>query len=255
MKFFKYYILSVLFGIAFTACETDNYDAPDCTIDGKILDHQGQPFQVNQGAGIIRIRELTWAKDTTTYTSNRTLKVQQDGTYRHTKIFKGNYLLLPYAGAFYPYDDENQDNDDAGEYVEVKSRATQDFSVTPYLTLEWVKTPTVDAEGYLSCSVRFKRNQKPGYEMPDLRQASMSISRSVNAGAGDGDLFPSPMTITNDMEGAEIHFKTNIPLKYTGINYWVRVSMNCQTASGKPETNYPGMGAGNYTTIETIYVP
>jgi len=254
-KFFNYCILSVLFCFAFTACEIDNYEAPDSTIEGKILDHQGQPFQVNQGAGIIRIREISWAKDSTIFTSNRTLKVQQDGTYRNTKMFKGTYLLLPYSGGFFPYDDTHLDGDDAGELVEIKGSATKDFSVTPYLTLEWVKTPYIDAQGHLSCSVKFKRNQKAGYEMPDLRQASLSVSRSVNAGAGDGNLFTTPMTITNDMEGTEIVFRTVIPVKYTGIDYWVRVSMNCQTAAGKPETNYPGMGASNYTTIEKIHVP
>lgn len=255
INLFKYYILSVLFCLAFTACEIDNYDEPDCTIEGTIYDHQGQIFQVNQGAEIIRYRELTWAKDTTTYTANRMLKVQQDGTYRHTKMFKGDYLLLPYAGGFYPYDDEYQDGDEAGEFVEIKGSAKKDFTVTPYLTLDWVQKPTVDSEGHLVCSIKFKRNQKVGYDMPDLRQASMSVSRTINAGAGDGEYFPSPKTITNDMEGTTIEFRTNIPLKYTGINYWVRVSMNCQTASGNSSTNYPGMGASNYTTIEQIFVP
>ena len=255
MKFLNYYISSVLLCLAFTACEIDNYDAPDCTIEGKILDHTGQPFQVNQGADIIRMREISWAKDSTTFTANRRLKVQQDGTYVNTKIFKGTYRMMPYSGGFFPYDDINADNDDAGELVEISSKATRDFAVTPYLTLEWVKKPTIDAEGYLICSVRFKRNQKSGYEMPDLRQANLQVSRSINAGASDGSLFTAPKTITNDMEGAEIEFKTDIPLKYHGIDYWIRISMNCQTASGKPETNYPGMGASNYTTIEKIHVP
>ncbi|GHT61718.1 hypothetical protein AGMMS50239_13250 [Bacteroidia bacterium] len=255
MKVFNYYISFILLCLTFTACEIDNYEDPDCTIEGKIFDHQNQVFQVNQGAAIIRIREISWAKDSTTYTANRTLKVQQDGTYRNTKIFSGTYRLLPYSGAFFPYDDANQDNDDAGELVEIKGTATRDFTVTPYLTIEWVKTPYVDAEGYLNCSVKFKRNQKPGYEMPDLKQASLSVSRTINAGAGDGDLFNTPKTITNDMEGTEVELRTMKPLKYTGIDYWVRVSMNCQTAAGKPETNYPGMGASNFTTIEKIHVP
>lgn len=255
MKSFKYYILTILSVLVFTSCEIDNYDAPDCTIQGKILDHLNQPFQTHQGSGIIRIREMSWAKDENTYTANRTLKVQQDGTYTNTKIFNGTYRLLPYSGAFFPYDDENKDNDDAGELVEIKSKATQDFVVTPYLTIEWVQKPTVDSEGYLNCSVKFTRNQKPGYEMPDLKQAKLQVSRSVNAGASDGNLFTTPLNITNDMEGTEIHFKTSVPLKYTGINYWVRVSMNCQTAAGKPETNYPGMGADNCSTIEQIFVP
>lgn len=254
MKFFNYSILSVLFCIALTACETDNYTAPDCTIEGKIYDQTNQIFQVNQGAGIIRIREISWAKDSTTYTANQTLKVQQDGTYRNTKIFKGTYRMLPYAGAFFPYDDVNKDGDNAGELVEINKTTTQDFTVVPYLTLEWVKKPTVDATGYLSCSIKFTRNQKPGYDMPDLRQAVLHVSRVINADASDGDLFTKPLTITNDQEGTEISFKTDIPLRFHGINYWVRISMNTQTAAGNPQTNYPGMGASNYSTIEEIFV-
>jgi hypothetical protein len=256
MKQLSFYSIFVFCCLLLPAgCEIDNYEAADCTVEGKISDHLGQPFQVNQGAGIIRIREISWAKDSATYTSNRTLKVQQDGTYRNTKIFRGEYRLLPYSGAFFPYDDVNADSDDAGELVTVNGTATQDFTVTPYLTLEWVQKPSVDAEGYLNCSVRFTRNQKPGYEMPDLRQANLQVSRSINAGAADGNLFNTRTNITNDMEGTEIHFRTVIPLKYTGIDYWVRVAMNCQTAAGKPETNYPGMGAENFSTIEKIHVP
>lgn len=251
---FKYLIIFVLFCLAITGCEIDNYEAPSCTIEGKITDHLGGPFQTSQGAGIIRIREISWAKDSTTYTSNRTLKVQQDGTYRNTKIFNGTYRLLPYSGAFFPYDDINQDNDDAGELIQINGKQTLNFTVTPYLTIEWVETPTVDSEGYLNCSVKFTRNQKSGYEMPDLRQARLLVSRSVNAGAAESSLFSAPMTITNDMEGAEIHFRTDVPLKYSGIDYWVRVAMNCKTAAGKPDTNYPGMGAENFSTIEKIHV-
>lgn len=255
MKFFNYSILSILFCLTFTACEIDNYDAPDCTIEGTLYDQSNQPFQVNQGAGIIRMRETSWAKDSTTYTANQTLKVQQDGTYRDTKIFKGTYRLLPYAGAFFPYDDANQDGDDAGELVDIKNTAKQDFTVVPYLTLEWVQKPTVDADGYLNCSIKFTRNQKPGYDMPDLREALLHVSRVVNADASDAELFTKATTITNSMEGTEIQFRTDRALRFTGINYWVRVSMNTQTASGKPQTNYPGMGASNYTTIEQIFVP
>ena len=255
MKFFSWYILPVLFCLAFASCEKDNYNAPDCTIEGKIVDHLGQPYQVNHGADILRIRELSWAKDESTYIENRRLKVQQDGTYRHTKMFSGTYRLLPYDGAFFPYDDVNRDNDDAGELVEIKGNVTQDFTVTPFLTLEWVQKPVVDADGYLSCSIKFKRNQKQGYEMPNLRRAGLQVSRSVNAGAADSDLFNTDINITNDRENTEITFRTVRPLKYTGINYWVRVSMSCQQAS--TASNYPGIAkeSRNFTTVEQIFVP
>jgi hypothetical protein len=78
----------------------------------------------------------------------------------------------------------------------------------------------------------------------------------VNPSEGrDGELYPRPLTLTNDMEGTEITFRTSRELKYTSMDYWIRISMNCQTAAGKPETNYPGMGANNFTTIEKIHVP
>jgi hypothetical protein len=246
-------ILCCIFAVS---CEIDNYDGPDATIQGTIYDHQNQIFQVNQGAGLIRMREVSWAKDSTSYVGNQTLKVQQDGTYTHTKWFSGEYRMLPYSGAFFPYDDTKLDADDAGELVKISGTTTKDFVVTPYLTIEWVKTPSVTSDNFIECTVRFKRNQKAGFAMPDLREGSVLISRTVNpSGANDGELFPTPMQLTNAMEGTEITFRTNRAVKYTGIDYWIRVQMNCKTAADDPSTNYPGMGANNFTTIEKIHVP
>ena len=249
------FFLFVLFCLAFVGCERDNYDAPDCTIEGTIYDHQNKPYQVSQGAEVLRIRELSWAKDAETYIANRRLKVQQDGTYRNTKIFKGTYLIFPYEGAFFPYDDINRDKDEAGDLIEIKGKVTKDFTVTPFLTVEWVKKPYVDSNGYLNCSVKFTRNQKTGYNMPNLRQANLQVSRTINAGAADGSLFSTRPNISNDMEGQEITLRTSRALKYTGINYWIRVMIDCQSVSGDATTNYQGVSSGNYTTIEQIFVP
>lgn len=256
MKIVKY-ISVVLCCILVASCETDNYDGPDATIQGTIYDHLNQPLEVNQGAGIIRMREISWIKDSTTYVAPQTLKVQQDGTYRHTKWFSGTYRMLPYSGAFFPYDDELRDSDNAGEQVEIKGTTTRDFSVTPYLTIEWVKKPFVTDDKRIECSVRFKRNQKAGYEMPDLREANMLVSRTINpSGGADGQLYPTRFALTNVMEGQEITFRTAIAVKYTGIDYWVRISMNCKAVANKPETNYPGISnSDNFSSIEKIHVP
>jgi hypothetical protein len=239
------------------ACEIDNYDAPDATIQGTIYDSESQkPLQVDHGAGIIRMKEVSWAKgDSTAYIGNQTLKVQQDGTYRNTKWFAGEYRMLPYNGAFFPYDDENKDLDNAGELVKITGAVTKDFTVTPYLSIAWVEEPIVLSDNRIRCSVRFKRNQKPGYEIPDVKEAWLLVSRNVNTSSRDLDLYPLKMDLTNEMEGSVLEFTTSRAVKYTGINYWIRVSMNCQTAAGKPETNYPGMGASNFTDIKEIFVP
>lgn len=256
MKKLNIYIV-MLFCLSIAACEIDNYDGPDATIKGTLIDNQtNQPLQVEQGASIIRIRELSWAKgDSNAYIGNQTLKVQQDGTYQNTKMFSGDYLMLPYAGPFYPYDDAHLDADNAGDQVSIKGTTTKDFSVTPYLSIEWVEEPVVTSDNRIRCSVRFKRNQKPGYEMPDVREAWLLISKTVNTSARDLELYPTKMTLTNDMEGQVKEFVSARAVKYTGIDYYVRVSMNCQTATGKPSTNYPGMGANNFTTIKKVTVP
>ncbi len=256
MKKLKNYIV-LLCCFMLAACEIDNYDGPDATIQGTIFEDQAhQPLQVDQGAGIIRIRETSWTKgDTSAYVGNQTLKVQQDGTYRNTKMFSGDYLMLPYSGPFYPYDDEHLDADNAGELVKIKGTITKDFTVTPYLSIDWVEEPTVTADNRIRCSVRFKRNQKPGYEMPDVREAWLLVSRTINTSARDLDLYPRKLDLTNNMEGQVISFISDRAVKYTGIDYYIRVSMNCQTAAGKPQTNYPGMGANNFTTIQKVRVP
>ena len=255
MKIVSKYLVFLLCCMLAVSCEIDNYDGPGATIQGTLYDHNGQPLQVNQGSGYIRAREVSWAKNDDMFVGSQTLKVQQDGTYRHTKWFSGEYRLLPYAGNFFPYDDEKLDGDDAGELIKISGTTTKDFAVTPYLTIEWVKKPTITSDYYLECSVRFKRNQKAGYEMPDVREAWLRVSRSVNANAADGQYFKVKKDLTNDMEGQEITFRSDIPLKYTGIDYWIRISMDCKTADGKPETNYPGMGQANFSTIEKIHVP
>ena len=254
---FSKFLAIILCCFLATSCEIDNFTGPDATIQGTFYDHNGQALQVNHGASYLRMREISWIiDDPDVFIGNRNLAIQQDGTYRNTKQFSGEYRMLPYQGNFFPYDDANADGDDAGDLVKISGTTTKDFTVTPYLTIEWVEKPTVTADLYLECTVRFIRNQKSGYEMPDLREGRLQISRMVNTSSGNNtDLYPTPLTLNNSMEGQDIKFRSAIPLKYTGIDYWIRVTMNCQTAAGKPETNYPGMGQENCSTIEKIHVP
>ena len=257
MKKLKYYIVLFLITIIAVSCEMDNYDGPDATIQGVIYDATtNKPLQVEHGSGILRLRELSWAKgDTLAYIGNQTLSVMQDGTYKNTKWFSGEYLMLPYNGPFFPYDDKYKDLDDAGELVTVKGVTTKDFTVTPFLTLEWVEKPVLLSDKRIRCVVRFKRNQKTGYEMPDVKEAWMQVSRVIKANARDLNLFPKSITLTNSMEGTDIEFVSDIPVKYDGKSYFIRVVMNCQTAAGKPETNYQGVGSNNCTTVEEVVVP
>jgi hypothetical protein len=257
MKKLENFMILLVFAILAVACEMDNYDGPDAIIQGVIYDSETKaPLQVEHGSGIIRLREISWAKgDTLAYVGSQRLNVMQDGTYKNTKWFSGEYLMMPHNGPFYPYDDEKLDGDDAGELVTIKGTTTKDFTVTPFLSLTWVVEPVLLPDNRIRCVIRFKRNRKAGYEMPDVKEAWLQISRVVKASARDLNLFPVSIKPANDMEGQDIEFVSAIPVKYTGKSYFVRVVMNCQTAAGKPETNYQGVGSNNCTTVVEVKVP
>jgi hypothetical protein len=264
MKKLENYIVLFLFSLFAVACEMDNYDGPDAGIQGVIYDiTTGKPLQVDHGAGIIRMRELSWAKgDTLAHIGNRNLSVMQDGTYKNTKLFSGEYLMLPNGGPFFPYDDENRDHDEAGELVKIKGTITKDFEVTPFLTLTWVEKPTVLPDNKIRCVVRFKRNQKMNsltgefYDMPSVKEAWLQVSRVTKANARDLSLYPRQLLLTNDMEGRDLEFVSEIPVKFTGRSYFIRVVMNCQTNTDFPTTsNYPGVDAWVGTTVEEVKVP
>jgi len=264
--FFCNYITIVICLLLMSSCEIDNFKAPDATIQGTFYDHNGKPLEVRHGASYIQSRELSWAKDKDAYVAPRRLTLQQDGTYQNTKQFAGEYLLFPIEGNFFPYWSsasitDADEREKSGIVVTLKSGSviTQDFKVTPYLTIEWVGEPTVITEPngkYIECKVKFTRNQKTGFNRPDVREANFHVGRTINPQASrDGDYFPAVRTITNAQEGTELTFRTATPVKFTNINYYLRISMNCQTAAGDNTTNYPGMGQENYTSVKKVFVP
>jgi hypothetical protein len=245
------------------SCEIDNYEAPDATVRGAFFDHNGQPLTVEEGSAYLRMRENSWAdRDTNAYVGYRTLALRQDGTYQHTRQFSGTYRMFPSSGNFFPYweaGDEVKDGEEAGILVNVSGVTVQDFTVTPYLTIEWVKKPYYVASGnYIECVVRFTRNQKPGFNMPDVQFANMRIGRSeYPTRSRIAEYEPAQLTLTNDMEGTDITISTNrnLPIKVKGVNYYIQITMNCKTAAGDNTTNYPGIGAWNTTTVESVFVP
>lgn len=226
MKIRKY--TSILAFLALTAgfasCEKDNYDAPDAAIAGKITDQNGKPFQTAQGKASmsIRIVETSFANgDESVVVTPQDLNMLQDGSYVNNKLFAGTYEVTPWQGAFF--------EDVETQTVELRSgkTTTVNFTVTPYLELEWVKEPYLTADNYLKASFRFKRNQKSGMTAPDVKDCMMWISRTQYCGTeGDGNYTPASMKITNEQEGEEIELSSKVPIKYS-LTYWVRIGARC----------------------------
>ncbi|NDV81771.1 DUF3823 domain-containing protein [Bacteroides sp. 51] len=241
MKKITAILASLAFVVGLTSCEKDNYDAPAAGIAGQITDHNGQPFQTAQSKGSMEMRvvETSFTNgDESIVVLPQGLNMLQDGSYVNQKLFAGTYDVTPWQGAFYP--------DVETKSVELKNgkTTTVDFTVTPYLSLEWVKEPYMTADGFLKASFKFKRNEKAGQNKPDLQDACMWISRTQYCGTeGDPNYTPGNLTLTAAMEGQEIELTSKLAIKYS-MKYWVRIGARCKDTYQKY----------NFTDIKTIDV-
>ncbi len=160
MKNISFHI--VLFGaLLFTSCsmfELDNYDIPNETIRGEVVDAEtGEPVYTDQGSEGIRVRltELSWDDNVT---PNPDFYCMPDGTFQNTKIFKGNYNVR-IDGPFIPLlreDDRGVPLADETQTVNIEGVTNIRFEVQPFLKVEWVGKPVV-ANGKVRAQVRITR--------------------------------------------------------------------------------------------------
>ncbi len=135
MKNILYIILSLLIFSGITSCEDDNYPEPKETFRGKFIDKgTGKPFQTAIGNTGIRIRmmEYSWSDTPQPYDFN----CMMDGTFNNTKIFKGEYGIIP-SGAFVPL---------AEERINISGTVERTYEVEPILRVEWVGEPIAKAD-------------------------------------------------------------------------------------------------------------
>jgi len=222
----------------------DNYEGPNASIAGKIVDLEGNMIQTEQGGGNLKIKmeELSWpGGDTTIAIIPFYLNVKQDGSFNNSKVFAGEYKITPIEGAFYPYNV-------GGDTVNISGYSNElEFTVIPYLKIEWVTAPYLTTDNFIEAEIKFTRNADAVLPKPDLFRAQFFISTNKYCGNNnnDGQMSPPLLTVTNAQEGTTIKFRTARAVKYTGTTYFVRVGVNCNDAYKKY----------NYTDIKPVVVP
>lgn len=166
------YSLGILL-LMFACSPIDNYKAPKETLCGKIIDKgTGETVQCEAGSAGIRIQllEYSWDKNPTPLYFN----AKMDGTFRNTRIFKGNYGVLP-EGPFVPlkqFDDDGKVILDDSITTDIKGEVNLDFQVEPFLRIEWKGEPKVNDDGTLSVDVLITR----GTDNPEFQQNVTDIS-------------------------------------------------------------------------------
>lgn len=221
--------------VLFHSCELDTYSSPDAVMSGTVYDNEGKPLQVEQGASsmVIRLMETGYENP-----DPFDLNMRQDGTYINTKVFAGTYRAYPYGGPFWPVDTLE---------VNVSGTVTQDFTVTPYLKVEWSGKPEVLEDGRIQAKFRFFRTDSPdgSSAKPDLLDCQLFIAHTQYVGNNNYDnlVVDAAVPVTNDQEGEELTIVSKTPMKFSG-DYFVRIGVRVNDSNKKY----------NYTSIEKVNV-
>ena len=162
MKKIINFILSSFIVICFTSCEMfmiDNYDEPDQTLWGEIIDKgTGQRMLTDQGSEGVRIRllELSWSDTPEPFD----FWCMKEGIFQNTKVFAG-YYNVQVDGPFIPLIRRNSQGEllaDESWYDYIKGGTTKiRFEVEPFLRLEWVGEPVVTEDRRIQCSFKVTR--------------------------------------------------------------------------------------------------
>ncbi|CCH02198.1 hypothetical protein FAES_4198 [Fibrella aestuarina BUZ 2] len=123
MKRLLFYGLVLLAGLAVTACDYDNYAAPQSYLKGRIV-YKGEPIGVEYNNVTFELWEPGWQKRTPI-----TVTVDQDGSYS-ALLFDATYkMYIPSAQG--PFRTIRKDNSDTTT-VALSGSQTMDIEVMPY---------------------------------------------------------------------------------------------------------------------------
>lgn len=157
MKKMKYMVLSIILLSGLYSCEYDNFDGPQETLTGKVVDKVTKlPFETEMGANGVRLAlmEYSWSDTPSPYY----FYCMRDGSFNNTKIFKGTYGVEP-QGAFVPLVTADIPR------VEIKGKVELNFEVEPFLRIEWVGEPVVNSDGTADVQVKITRGtDNAGYQ-------------------------------------------------------------------------------------------
>jgi hypothetical protein len=236
MKRITYYIAMCLALFTASSCSKfDNYAAPDQTVKGVVTDAgTGKPIQTevtttdgSMTAGTrIRLVETSYSATATP----QFLASRQDGSFTNTKLFAATYTMTP-EGAFVP---------PTPKVVEVKGGTTEvNFSVEPFLRIEWVGEPTYDAAtGKVNAQYTITRGTANASYQEAIGDCVLYLNNTPYVGNTNFTLFTRPatpaLTITNSVVS---------PVLPKGREMFLRVGARI------------GSRLYNYSSIKSVTIP
>jgi hypothetical protein len=222
----RYILFFIVLGLSFTACSLDNYDLPQESIQGKLIDKNGDAFISEQPNGYkIQLYEgdspekfSFWGK--------------ADGTYKNTKIFKGTYSIQPIEGAFFPVEPKK---------MNIKGSSIVDFEVVPFL---YITATIINSNRDVKATYRI--TQSPG--AGKIKMARLLVSKwNPNVGMNYLD-FETTRALDGTSDTAitgtdYIDYVRDILVSV--VTYYARVAVLAENTSGRY----------NFSSVTKIVVP
>jgi len=215
-KIFYYSALCLAIAITSSCSKVDNYPAPSDTLTGSTIDEAtGKTLQTEVGGGGTRVKLLE-----TSYSANPVpiyFQSKQDGTFNNTKVFAATYKVSV-EGPFVPIvqtDNSGTVVSDSSQTVVLKGSATVNFKVQPFLRVEWVGTPVVNADKSVTVQVKITRGTNiPAYQL-DVTNINLYVSNTQYDGSNNYDPRYSTLTSYNGSTGTALLGQT-ISITTTG---------------------------------------
>ena len=166
----KYIVLSViaLLVLLVSSCELDNYDAPDASFFGAIIDEEtGDTIlqDLIEGSTIDYI-ELGYKNPQV-----QQLRFHTDGTFRNNLMFSGDYKIIPTRGNFF--------SPDTLEAHINKGDNKIDFTVKPYCRIHNVRLEKIDYQGKPWLLAHFNVEQ---VATENVKELMLAIDENPNVG-------------------------------------------------------------------------
>ncbi len=222
----RYILFLIVIGLIFSACSLDNYDLPQESIQGKLIDKNGDAFISEQPNGFkIQLYEgdspekfSFWGK--------------ADGTYKNTKIFKGTYSIQPIEGAFFPIEPKT---------LTIKGNSTVDFEVVPFL---YITATIINSNSDVKATYRI--TQSPG--AGKIKMARLLVSKwNPNVGMNYLDYETTrALDGTSDTAITGTDYVDYVKgILVSGVTYYARVAVLAENTSGRY----------NFSPVVKIVVP
>jgi hypothetical protein len=213
-------VWSIILATGLVSCEIDNYEAPDGTLTGSVIDAvTGLPVVTEQPDGFrIRYDETSWS-DTPIA---QYFWGKADGTFNYTKLFAGTYRVTPVEGAFVTPE---------AKTAEIRSGGvtTIDFTVTPYMSFSHVSVVKSGAST-LKYTFTLSRNVASS-NLQDYRIFASSKTPYVGTIVFESEISTPTVAITEEDLGKpiEVELDNYVP----GKVYYVRIGARCENAAGR----------------------